>query len=202
MTEISCLVKKNVVKYRIINECTLWNSQETVKQIMLSWFTIITENIWINFLPNFKFHNSSTRFLTVKYPSMSVLVSVIGVYYFTFGFWINGNLEYTSIHLIQFKIQLLMRPTLKVLKRVNHHLHSLQKLLIKLETLRDHFWCGIWKFDTLLSIYSWYYAYSSLFKLIILLGCIPLDYTGISSYHKCTNIENISIQQSWKTNYL
>jgi len=90
---------------------------------------------------------------------MSILVLVVG--YTIYGInnlWVlnYGNSEYTSFsysHLIQ----LLMRPTLKVLKRVNCHLHSLQKITNETrKTLHDHFWCSIWKFDTLFSIiYSW-----------------------------------------------
>jgi len=60
-----------------------------------------------------------------------------------------------------YSIQLLMWPTLKVLKCVNRH--SSQKFTNKTtKTLHDHFWWSIWKFDTFFSvIYScyelWYY---------------------------------------------
>jgi len=91
---------------------------------------------------------------------MSVLVSVVEytIYGITFGFWIMATRN-TRLFSYSYLIELLMRPTLKVLKCVNCHLHSSQKITNEPgKTLHDHFWCGIWKFDTLLSItYSYYY---------------------------------------------
>jgi len=91
---------------------------------------------------------------------MSVLVSVVGytTYGITFGFWIMAT-RITRPFSYRYSVQLLMQPTLKVLKCIYHHLNSSQKFTNETgKTLRDHFWCGIWKFDTLLSIiYPWWY---------------------------------------------
>jgi len=89
---------------------------------------------------------------------MSIWVSVIGytIYGNTFGFWIMATRS-THPFSYSYLIQLLMWPTLKVLKCVNRQLCSSQKFTNETgKSLRDGFWCGICKFDTLFSIiYSW-----------------------------------------------
>jgi len=88
-----------------------------------------------------------------------VLVSVVGytIYGIIFRFWIMATWS-TRLFSYSYLIQLLMQWTLKVLKHVNCHLHSLLKFTNETrKTLCNHFWCGIWKFDTLFSIiYFWF----------------------------------------------
>jgi len=89
----------------------------------------------------------------------SALVSVVEytIYGITFRFWIMVTWS-TCLFSYSYLIQLLMQPTLKVLKHVNCHLHSSQKITNETgKTLHNHFWCSMWKFNTFLSIiYSWY----------------------------------------------
>jgi len=75
---------------------------------------------------------------------MLVLVSVVGytIYGITFGLWIMAT-PITRPFNYSYLIQLLMWPTLKVLKHVNCNLRSSQKFSNETgKTLRDHFWCS------------------------------------------------------------
>jgi len=86
---------------------------------------------------------------------MSVRVSVIGYinYGIIFGSWIMATQIQVYSATYSYLIQLPMWLIIKVLKYVNRYLHSSQKITNETgETLCDHFWCGICKFDTLFSI--------------------------------------------------
>jgi len=119
--------------------------------------TLLCRVWWLWSHMYFLVHSSNGSWWNYRWQ---LTVQIYTIYGITFGFWIMAT-QNTCLFSYSYLIQLLMWPTLKVLKHVNCHLHSSKKFTNETgKTLRDHFWCGIWKFNTLFSIiYSWYHPF-------------------------------------------